>query len=396
MKNEIYKEFAENKFSKEENLKAILSKVKEEKVMKKSWKRQFLNVAAVLLIVAFVGIVAPKAYAKIQWEIKFNEFSNRDVVLGKGAIKDAIESGYIENVDMDYVTQDGISIKVDSIIITDNNFNAVLDFKFADDIEVNPESFAYSFAVYDETPNVYKVFSRMHIGAKKPEKIDYFPRYIYKTLGLDYDVQNIYKMQVGDSCGISPVSARDRNIISDLKIGTSTSFPKSKKIYIRITDLGFFMVDFEENADGTRNVTNTENFTLSNSEWIFEIDVPDKFYNRETTELILKDQIPGVEFKDFIVTELGLNMKIKIPNISDLIFRGKDMDGDEFTKAQNETINITDEDGNFYREMSMGTIGEEDWVKVDFDISKNMMTNKKFYLNIKIDGINYSSEIVFK
>ena len=72
------------------------------------------------------------------------------------------------------------------------------------------------------------------------------------------------------------------------------------------------------------------------------------------------------------------------------------MDGDEFTKAQNETINITDEDGNFYREMSMGTIGEEDWVKVDFDISKNMMTNKKFYLNIKIDGINYSSEIVFK
>ena len=51
-------------------------------------------------------------------------------------------------------------------------------------------------------------------------------------------------------------------------------FPRSKKIYIRVFDLGYSMTQVDE-----ENNYQAEDFSITNAEWIFEIDLPEKFYN---------------------------------------------------------------------------------------------------------------------
>lgn len=48
-------------------------------------------------------------------------------------------------------------------------------------------------------------------------------------------------------------------------------YPQSKKIYIKIVDLGYFNASKEEN--GKREV---ENFNLSDAKWLFEFDIPEE------------------------------------------------------------------------------------------------------------------------
>ena len=111
MKNNIYENFSKEKFNKENNYKIILNKAKEDKNMKKI---KVANVVAVLVAIVVVSCISPTIYAKIKWNIEFKEYQNREYEIGNGTVEDAIESGYYENIQMDYVTQDNVSVKVDS------------------------------------------------------------------------------------------------------------------------------------------------------------------------------------------------------------------------------------------------------------------------------------------
>ena len=52
-----------------------------------------------------------------------------------------------------------------------------------------------------------------------------------------------------------------------------------------------------------------------------------------------------------------------------------------------------DEDGNIYYENTLGTVQSMDGFKMEFPITKSMI-NKKFFANVSINGVKYSSEIV--
>lgn len=390
MKNERYERFSKEKFNLNKNYEAIMTKVKEGKAMKKNKNTQYkkiLNIAAVILVVVLVGSIAPRIYAKIQWDIKFKEYQNREFETGQGTIKEAMASGYNEEIDMDYVTQDGIRVKVDSLMITDDYLEANINFEFEDDIKVNSETFGFGYAIYDDQKNIYGVFTRMHLGSN--EKRDYYTPYMYQEIGVEYNKNDIYAIQLNDTAGTENISAIDRNIISKIKMGSTKGFPKSKKLYIRVFDLGYHMVDVH--TDGTPNIM--ENFTISDAEWIFEIDVPDKFYERQTTELKLKDEIPGVEIEKITVTEVGLIIKAKIEGY------GVQLENNgiqEWQKLRNETINITDEEGNIYYENTIGMVQlGKDTVRMNFEINKNMLS-KKLFLNVKVNGQQYSSELIEK
>ena len=82
--------------------------------------------------------------------------------------------------------------------------------------------------------------------------------------------KDIYAKILSDSSGISNLetNAEDKTIVTNVNLRATDKFPISKKIYIRIFDLGYVMLDSK-----TRT---TENFTISDAEWIFEIDVPEK------------------------------------------------------------------------------------------------------------------------
>lgn len=391
MINKAFKEYTEQLNNIDSNYEKIF--FKEGKVDKmKSRKRKILNLAAIFIVVLLVGTISTQIYAKIQWDIRFKEYQNREYKTGSGTIEDAIESGYNEEIDMDYIEQDGISCKVDSLIITDDHFDAEISFKFADDIKLDSERFAFGYAVYDEQNNIYGIFTRMHIGSN--EKYDTYTKYIYEDLGVKYNKKDIYAIQLNDASGLNNVSAADRSIISRITMESTKGFPKSKKLYIRVFDLGYSMVQLGKQSSKPK-IEQAEDFSLSKAEWIFEINVPEKFYERQTTELKLKDEIPGLEIEKITVTEIGLVVKAKIEGFSDIVSSGKYMKVEEWQKVRNETVNITDGEGNIYYEKSMGTLQEKDWFKINYQINKNMLS-KRLFLNVKIDGQQYTSELIEK
>ena len=115
----------------------------------------------------------------------------------------------------------------------------------------------------------------------------------------------------------------------------------------------------------------------------------------QTTELKLKEAIPGVEIEKMAVSEVGLVIRAKIEGLNDIVFSGKDMTSEEWQKVRNETINITDGEGNIYYENSMGNLQEKDWFALNYSINKNTL-EKRLFFNVKVNGKQYSSELIKK
>lgn len=387
MINKAFKEYMEEINNPEKNYKKILSKEKGVVNMKMNTKK-LVNIAAIFIAIVIVGVASTQIYAKIQWDIQFKEYQRRPVGEAKGTLEVAKDLGYAEAVDMDYITQDGISAKVESILLTDDCFNADIKFKFDEGKEVNSETFVYSYAVYDENNEIYQIFGRMHIGSDKAQKYDQLTPFIYKELGVKYNKHDIYTVQLADSGGIGSIEANEaeKTITTEITLRARDSFPRSKKLYIRVFDLGYTMFDSE-----TRTA---EDFQVSEAEWIFEIEVPDKFYERETLELKPEHEIPGIEFSKITITEAGLVLNFQSEAYLDLIAKGKDMKGNEFSEATKTMLNITDAEGKVYQDIGGGTTKDNGY-KMTIDAGKNDLA-KRLYINFKVDGKQYTEELVEK
>ncbi len=393
MKNGIYEEFAKEKFNQDNNYQAIISKIKEGDTMKKnkSKKYKILNIAAIFVVAIITGIFAQNIYAKIQWDIKFKEYQYRPVEEAKGSLEEVKESGYAQVINMDYITQDGISAKVDSILLTDDCFDANVSFKFNKDVVLDSEKFTFGYAVYDENKNIYQISGRIHMDS--PAKYDAITPFIYRELGVEYNKNDIYSTQLSDSSGLGNIEADEENrtITTNVTIRARDSFPKSKKIYIRLFDLGYTMFDVDLTE---KRITNAEDFQLSKAEWIFEIDVPDKFQERQTLELKLQNEIPDLEIEKITLTEAGMVLKFKSEGYNNLISAGKDMKNNEFSKARENYLSITDGDGKIYQDLGGGTT-QDGGYKMILDAGKKDL-NKKLYINFNSDGKQYTSELVTK
>lgn len=397
MKNELYEEFAKEKFNQDNNYQAIISKVKEGYTMKKnkSKKYKILNIAAVFVVAIITGIFAQNIYAKIQWDIKFKEYQYRPVEEAKGSLEEAKESGYAQVINMDYITQDGISAKVDSMLLTDDCFDANVSFKFDESVVLDSEKFTFGYAVYDQNKNIYQISGRIHMDS--PEKYATITPFIYRELGVDYNKKDIYAIQLSDRGGLGNIEASEENrtITTNITIRARDSFPKSKKIYIRLFDLGYTMLDVDlENSDPEKRITNAEDFQLSKAEWIFEIDVPDKFQERQTLELKLQDEIPDLEIEKITLTEAGMVLRFKSEGYRNLISAGKDMKGNEFSEARANYLSITDGEGKVYQDLGGGTT-QNGGYKMILDAGKKDL-DKKLYINFNSDGKQYTSELVVK
>ncbi len=370
MINKAFKEYLEQVNNIETNYKKISNK---KGVV--NMKKKILNIAEIFLVVVIAGLASTQIYAKIKWDIEFKEYQNREVVEARANIE--------ELVNMEYVKQDGISAKVDSIVLTDDSFDANISFKFDEDKVINSQTFGYGYAIYDENKNIYQIFTRMHLDDS--QKIDNTIPFIYKELGLDYDKADIYGGLLADSSGIGCIESHPENktLVTNLNLKARESFPLSKKLYIRIFDLGYVMVDGKTKT--------TENFTVSDSEWIFEIDVPENLNDRKTVELRLKDEIPGIKIEKLTLTETGMVLVFKSEEYLDLISAGKDMNGNDFMQARTNKLNITDGEGKVYQERGAGTTGTDRGFKITLDAKKDDL-NKKLYLNYN----NHTSELIEK
>lgn len=390
MSNKVFKKYMEDMYNIDRNYEQILSK--ERKVV--SMKRKILNVAAIFLAVIIVGLTSTHIYAKIKWDIEFKEYQNRIVNSEKGSLQEAKENGYAEIVDMNYISQDGINIKIDSLLLTDDYLDANVTFKFDENVSVDSDRFSFGFAIYDENKNIYGIYKRMNLDPKA--KQDNTTTFIYEDLGVKYNKKDIYAIQLAGSMGIGNVksSSENRTITANITLNARDSFPRSKKLYIRIFNPGYTMVELGE-VNGNKEIVNAEDFQLSKSEWNFEIDVPEKFYERQTIELKPKNEIPGIEISKISLTEAGMKLKFTSEEYNTMIFEGKDMTTEEFEKAKSGMLAITDANGKIYKILNGGTTTNKNEYSFSLDVNKNDLENKLF-INYKYEGTLYTEELIIK
>lgn len=356
-----------------------------EKKKMKLWKK-ILLILAVIIILIVIAFVSYKVYVRIDMEMRFKEFEKRQAIETKGTLAYEEEDKCAKVVDMDYITQDGIGVKVDSISITDDTFSANISFKVNKDFDY--KTFGYGYAIYDENKNIYEINSRMHLGEN--EKYDYDSIFMQRELGINKST-DIYSIYLADRAGIENISINENEkiITTTMKIEAKDKFPQSKKIYIKLFDLGYFNMNRDENEKIT-----AQNVNLSDAKWQFEFDMPEEMNKRETVNLKLANEIPGLEVTNMTITETKLVLNFNSEEYINLISAGKDLPAGEFQNKCKEMLNITDGEGKVYQETSGGTTGNYGY-KASFDATKKDLP-KKLFINFKVGDKQYKSELVEK
>ncbi len=387
MKNKVYEEFANKAFNKEENYEEIILKSEKNK---KFTKRKILNIAAVFFVVILITVASNRIYAKIKWNIEFKEYEQREIVTGNAKIIEDEKNNYLEKVDMDYVTKDGVSIKVDNLAITDDSFRLEISFKFDENIEVPSHYFDFTYAVYDDENNVYGIFNR-----SDGKKVITYDAMLYKELGIKFNRFDFLENQINDGGGKGLIKSipEEKKLIEEITMySLEKGFPKSRKIFIRISNLGYNMSNIEE-VDGKPKITDNEYFKLSDAEWIFEIEVPEKFYNREVTKLSLSEEIPEMEFTKLEISELGLVVRANYDKIEEFLEKQIDtQDPRVITNLEQNLLYLTDEEGNIYNYVA-SYLGKEKGIECKFDVSKKML-EKNLYINSLRDGKLYTAQLI--
>ncbi len=353
-------------------------------------KKILLIIVAFILILAIAFacyIIYPKVRDKIDIDRRYNEFEKIQTLETKGNLTYVENENYSKVEDMDYITQDGIGAKVESISLNDDTLSVNFNFKL--DEEFDYTTFGYSYAVYDENKNIYQISGRMHMGEK--EKYDYGSLFMQRELGIDKK-ENVSAMYLADSGGLSNevINEEEKTIKSDLNIGAEDKFPLSKKLYIKIFDLGYFSMDKDESGKYSPNTVKNKN--LTNSKWLFEFDIPEEMNERNTINLKLAEEIPGLTMTKMTLTDTKLMLNFNSEEYINLISAGKDMPAGEFMNKTREMLSITDGEGNVYKELNSGTRGENGY-KMVIDATKKDL-DKKLYLNYKSGEEQYKVELV--
>lgn len=219
---------------------------------------------------------------------------------------------------------------------------------------------------------------------------------LYKELGLNYDTKSATAQQFSDIATqqITGVSEANRTIDFNLTLRAKDKFPQSKTIYIKIFDLGYTMSDIE-NENNELTIKNSEDFNLSKAKWNLEIEVPKKFYERNTTELTTKNNIPGIDIENILISETGMTIKFKSKEYDKIVKSGIDMEAENFQKQISEILSITDKEGNTYKVSNSGTTQEKYEYKLSIDAGINDFT-KKLYINYNYNGTKYTEELIEK
>lgn len=366
-------------------------------VKKKSNMRKILHIAAVILIICVTITLVPQAYAKIKWEIEYKEFENRDVSYGYSSVREAMENGYEENINMEYIYKDGVGLKITNLMISDNDCSVKFKLKIDENIPATTnQPLSYGYAIYDENNNIYHVFEPIEIG--NPKNLTYFKK-LYRELGINYNEYDVATIQYADSssCG-GLLSVKDREFETEINLTSAKGFPTSRKLYIRVFDIFNMLIETGKDEFGRNKVLDTEKLQISDNEWIIEIDVPEKFYERETIEFKLAEDVKGVNLVKAVVTDTKMTVQIgDNDKLLDIIEKGMHQEFDEFRKNVDNNFHIEDEKGIVYSAFETDTFGTNGYggVNGNFNINKENMS-EKLYLVITNGEEIHKIELVQK
>lgn len=179
-------------------------------------------------------------------------------------VKTALEYGYVQNIEMDYNIQNDLGIKLDSIIIDNSNIGIVFNYKIPSNFKNIDNIAIKDIVIKDEKNNI--IFED---GNEKSLSTGYAEEFASEN--------SIVKQAI---------------LLNNL----NHTYPKSNNIYISFSTVNIF-----------RNQKNIKTIT---GNWNFDINVTDKFINRETIEYTA-GQSKDIEVISAKLTSTGLDIEMK-------------------------------------------------------------------------------------
>ena len=185
-------------------------------------------------------------------------------------IDSAVEHGYVQNVDMDFITDNNIGIKVDYILMDNTSLDISFVYKYFNQSSSITNLKYTDIAIKDEQENIICLVSENYTNNKE----------ILGTSINSYNEQEVL----------------DTTTVRDSLLVTSEQFPTSKVLYIEITKM--LLV-----------INNETHYVTGN--WSFSINLDTKFASRTLNEYNSTDS-PYIDNVTATLSNTSLEIKLEL------------------------------------------------------------------------------------
>lgn len=246
------------------------------------------------LISAFIAITAGVVFAKDISKWINNIF--KPETTSNGIIQMA-EEGYIQNTNMDFIEDNGISIKIDSILMDDYNLDIAFEVKTEENIKPIYNIEISDLIISDENNNIiYCSYDR----------VDLYEDFCKKH-NIEFSNKNMHNNYTNEGYQTEVIERTDNSAKFLYKL-YSTGYPKSKKLIFDFKNINII--------SSVENITNNRVSQNLKGKWRIEVDLPEAFYNRKNLIYRVKDKSDkksNVILKEAIgtYTEMHIELTIK-------------------------------------------------------------------------------------
>lgn len=313
-----------------------------------------------------------------------NFFSNNE------GMDNAIEHGYIDKPNMEYVSSNDTEIKIDKVLMDDYNLNLEFNIKINENmLQENIKEISFpDMLITDEEKNI--LYCEDEQVFKEYCKVNNL-EYIWKETNDKY-------INSGSNWYIKSINKDSISLIYNFY---ATNYPASKKIYINLNKI----VCYENGKE-----------FLIQGKWNIEYDVAEKFYNREEiiynvtncssdkikiTEFIVSETSTKIQLiadeKPQLPYELTDDEETKNRKIQEELEREQNMTIEEFEKSRKFKNEYIENDNGEKYYPSKSTSEDEGYSYIDmsylvhwqtFNLNKYNATNHlKLYLNYNGEDI---------
>lgn len=258
-----------------------------------------------ILIVSISVVTASTVFAK-----DIINFINKIFNNSNPGVDTAVQNGYVQNVDMDFIECNNIGVKVDYVLMDDYNLDISFVYKYYDEkFAVNNINFS-DITIKDENDNIlYDMYTNSNI--------DTSTNILYNYSTLKEDAEQIDDFTIRNSLLVS-----------------SNKFPHSKILFINISGIDI-------------NINNKINHIEGN--WSFSINLGNKFIYRTTSQYNVTNN-SYINNISTIVSDTSLAIELHLNTL---------LNNDFVLKRGNITLKDTNNNNYLYTQISSGNSLEE-------------------------------------